>query len=94
MGRDNASMTHDQYRRRLISNIRCAYQKLIEARAKVAKYTAAKNKVKRAEWAGRAKSAARNLDEAFKSLPEVKAGPVDMDAMSFAKSLINSEGAG
>ncbi len=88
-----AGMTHVQYRNKLVGNVRSSYRELMTAKSKVEKYTEAKNEKKRIEWEGRVSSAARDLEAAFKELPEVKAGPVDMDAMTFSKTLTEDDDA-
>lgn len=77
-----AGMTHVQYRNNLIEKIRSSYGRVITARQRIKKY-----KEKLAAWEGRLTDAAESLETSFGKLPEVKAGPVDMNAMRFAKSL-------
>lgn len=77
-----------EYREEILAKIKAAYKKFATAKERSVKYTASDQPTKASEWTGKMKSAERDLNLAFGQLPEVRLAQVDMDAIEFAKSLL------
>ncbi len=85
--RHMAGMTHPEWRLSLINKIKSCYTEYRNACERLDVATESANKDRISLWTDRKKKAGVALEE---KLPEVKFGPVDMDAIAFAKSLLRA----
>lgn len=75
-------------RERVLKDMKSAYGKYATARKMRDKYTASGQSQKASEWTGKMRSAERDLELAYKKLPEVQHGATRMNAVTFAESLV------
>lgn len=81
--------TSMEYRMTLISRIKKAYRTIVAMEEKLSRPNATTEKKK--EWEFQLHQSQRELQLAFKELPEVRLSQVNMTAVEFAKELVEKK---